>query len=82
MGYSKYLFNRTVIFHFLNWSDIMSKRKKDYLLFIIVLIIFISLIFILDLPKVSSFIILGISLLFILLLEFLFGSKNKDKKAR
>jgi len=58
----------------------MLNKKKDYLLFILVIIILISLIFIFDLPKVSNLIILGIVVLFIISLDLLFGSKNNKNK--
>jgi len=62
-----------------DWNDIMSKSKKDYLFFVIIFLFFICLIFFLNIPKVSSIIILIVTALFILFLDYLVKYKNKNK---
>ncbi len=53
-----------------------NSKKREYLEASIVAIIFILIIFILDLPKVSSFIILGVIFLFCICLYELLSLKN------
>lgn len=60
----------------------MSKRKdkiKEYLRAIIMLIIFVFLIFIFDLPK-TNFIAIGVIAIFSIFLYEVFGSKDNGEK--
>ena len=55
----------------------MSKRKKNYLQAIPVLLFLIIIVFIFDLPKTSSFITLGVLVVFNIFVYELFIFNNK-----
>ncbi|MBM7553995.1 putative integral membrane protein [Thalassobacillus pellis] len=57
----------------------MKNRKNQYIQALVALILLVLAVFIFDLPKTSSFIIIGVILLInVLVFElFYFGNKNK-----